>query len=736
MSFDQIFGQTDGPSPSLTQLRLLASVTDLCSSTFARAHGGRINLSNHAIAAKSGGYFSARQVSDHLHGLQLLDLLTIEQDQGKRWIKLKRPHLAELPKKLANKFVPWVDFEQGHIELSGVTGMNISEQFVLSYLANEACIFARSNMGFCLPMSNVVRTGRLLTQGKVLSRDTMSRALNSLQEKRLISFVTGEHGQHNPYLIFELSIAARYRDLLHVRESVTATNITDRWAFNQIVDCVDNPVTRVHRAAQAKMIPGVADYLDVLVGLPEGKGTLIITEEGYIDPYGRTHIGFDQGMPYFEHSLAQHSVLRESCEPFPPKSEWEHQDPLPEGTRYTEITRSQFYGLDPADQWAMTIDEALDDPSLTSACKKAYQHQGNFCAEAKKAILMSGLTAQNYKLAPEEITPVSSPDAPRAAAEPHTPQQAAEPSAKEVQSPAPEAAKKVHAPAKKVHIKNDFQNVFTTYKNATSSQHRGKASTNPKSTPTNSNQPLSTQTAAPAAAPTSTNPKVAALLADGWDPAFIGDLEPEPDPMAEAMIDDGWDPAFVYGLEPEDAYEPRAKRNLPEASGGKIAAPSKPKASSKAAPANWTGAFTDILAAATFTAEGPAISPKPAQSAAQKPATRKAQAAPTSEPHAKASGEEASAPSTSPFADILAAATFPAPSMDKPSPDTHGPDSQAPDRQDKPSPVKPIWERLAQAQDSSPAGHKQPMSKEEFKNWVISGRPPKKYWPPQWFEWP
>ena len=51
-----------------------------------------------------------------------------------------------VPDAVARKFMPWIDFEQGLIP-----DLNISEQFVLSYLTNEACIYARSDMGLNLP---------------------------------------------------------------------------------------------------------------------------------------------------------------------------------------------------------------------------------------------------------------------------------------------------------------------------------------------------------------------------------------------------------------------------------------------------------------------------------------------------------------------------------------------------------------------------------------------------------
>ena len=158
---DQIFLSLNRPHPSLTQLRLLASITDLCQSRFAQQHDGKINLSNANIAIKTGGYFSPRQVGEHLQELKSDGLLEITNENGQRWIKIWRPSLdtfmreeygakfgydVPVPDAVARKFMPWIDFEQGLIP-----DLNISEQFVLSYLTNEACIYARSDMGLNLP---------------------------------------------------------------------------------------------------------------------------------------------------------------------------------------------------------------------------------------------------------------------------------------------------------------------------------------------------------------------------------------------------------------------------------------------------------------------------------------------------------------------------------------------------------------------------------------------------------
>ena len=174
----------------------------------------------------------------------MLGLVTINFDEGRRWIGIKRPGLDTLPEKVAHKFVPWVDFEQGLIP-----ELNISEQFVLSYLANEACIFARSEMGLSLPLSNVINTGRSLIQNQVLSRDSFNRALNSLQEKGCITMVKGKN---NPYLI--LNFDGRYQALLRVDPSHNANFITNQWAMRRIADRVDNPATRCERAIMAKLV--------------------------------------------------------------------------------------------------------------------------------------------------------------------------------------------------------------------------------------------------------------------------------------------------------------------------------------------------------------------------------------------------------------------------------------------------------------------------------------------------
>ena len=493
----------------------------------------------------------------------MLGLVTIDFDEGRRWIGIKRPGLDTLPEKVAHKFVPWVDFEQGLIP-----ELNISEQFVLSYLANEACIFARSEMGLSLPLSNVINTGRSLIQNQVLSRDSFNRALNSLQEKGCITMVKGKN---NPYLI--LNFDGRYQALLRVDPSHNANFITNQWAMRRIADRVDNPATRCERAIMAKLVTrDQKDLVDVLFNLPERNGTIYVFNSGYLDTDGSYHIGLED-LPYFENSLAQNDVPRNN-EAVPPSSELGQLSPLPESVHYTDVSRAQFYALDSVDQWTLTLEEALDDPALVQGCKKVYSENSNFFTpDAKKAILLDGLKSYDYcQSDAQSEEPTAETDTT---------------DAKRVQAP---SQKGCTPPQKRRTLKNVNNNVFSTQKRRTSDPHSEHTSKQqaPATQPSTSKHPRSSANTPLHAAATSLR---AQLVLDGWDPDFVAaceaganpwdpvyetyspwDASPEseldPDsPEAEAadLIADGWDPDFVATLTADKSQPDTPNGLTPEA---------------------------------------------------------------------------------------------------------------------------------------------------------------------------
>ena len=520
-------------------------------------------------------------MSDHLNALKMLGLVTIDFDEGRRWIGIKRPGLDTLPEKVAHKFVPWVDFEQGLIP-----ELNISEQFVLSYLANEACIFARSEMGLSLPLSNVINTGRSLIQNQVLSRDSFNRALNSLQEKGCITMVKGKN---NPYLI--LNFDGRYQALLRVDPSHNANFITNQWAMRRIADRVDNPATRCERAIMAKLVTrDQKDLVDVLFNLPERNGTIYVFNSGYLDTDGSYHIGLED-LPYFENSLAQNDVPRNN-EAVPPSSELGQLSPLPESVHYTDVSRAQFYALDSVDQWTLTLEEALDDPALVQGCKKVYSENSNFFTpDAKKAILLDGLKSYDYcqsdAQSEEPTAETDTTDAKKVQAPEEPTAETDTTDAKRVQAP---SQKGCTPPQKRRTLKNVNNNVFSTQKRRTSDPHSEHTSKQqaPATQPSTSKHPRSSANTPLHAAATSLR---AQLVLDGWDPDFVAaceaganpwdpvyetyspwDASPEseldPDsPEAEAadLIADGWDPDFVATLTADKSQPDTPNGLTPEA---------------------------------------------------------------------------------------------------------------------------------------------------------------------------
>ena len=341
-----------------------------------------MTLANWCISNKTNGLISKQQISRHIQELQNHNLINVEISGGRR-------------RAISCNGIDYNDPKPSFTPIIGLaeTTLTPSETITLSMLANYACIYARSNIGFSLPEPTVVGVGKKLADTKALSTTSYNRALEGLMAKGLI-YSDKSNGPNTGYHL-DAYFCGRYQALLRVNHSERAEYLVTARAMSSVVNYVDNPLTRRLKAHRANVVPADLEPVADVLSTPDG--LLIIKEDGiYMDTNGYTHPCNEQ-LPYYESSLEQHVVPR--CnEPYPVYAQEPSLEEALQG-----VSRREFYELNKLNQWVITINEATGNQELAHEAEIPYK----FTAEQLKQVAIYGIAGASESK-PRVVTNISS----------------------------------------------------------------------------------------------------------------------------------------------------------------------------------------------------------------------------------------------------------------------------------------------------------------------------------------
>ena len=357
---DQLFTKS---TPA--QKCILAAITNLCESPWAKAHGNAINLENWVIGYRTNHVFNAKTIGMHINDLAALRLISVETKENVRWLSIIRD-----PVEQSEDFLPIIALDD--------QSLNYQESVLLSALINASCVYARADLNFILPNSGIKNICDELIENKVFSKRTIHTLIDSLENKGLIASIGNNGGglQINP------DLAVRYGQLFNVDYSYAANELLNTRAVAKVVRYVDNPLTRTLRAQKLDLVPTGVNAIDVI---NTKDGILYVENDGFVDINGQKQ-QFNNELPYYENTLEQCNNVRKG-DLFYKVDSFE----LAPDTELSKIARNEFYALNEKEQWIVTLDNVLNTPEHTSLAKET-EEAYRLTTTQLKSLLVDGIS--------------------------------------------------------------------------------------------------------------------------------------------------------------------------------------------------------------------------------------------------------------------------------------------------------------------------------------------------------
>lgn len=357
---DQLFTKS---TPA--QKCILAAITNLCESPWAKAHGNAINLENWVIGYRTNHVFNAKTIGMHINDLADLRLISVETKENVRWLSIIRD-----PVEQSEDFLPIIALDD--------QSLNYQESVLLSTLINASCVYARADLNFILPNSGIKNICDELIENKVFSKRTIHTLIDSLENKGLIASIGNNGGglQINP------DLAVRYGQLFNVDYSYAANELLNTRAVAKVVRYVDNPLTRTLRAQKLDLVPNGINPIDVI---NTKDGILYVENDGFVDINGQKQ-QFNNELPYYENTLEQCNNIRKG-DLFYKVDSFE----LAPDTELSKIARNEFYALNEKEQWIVTLDNVLNTPEHTSLAKET-EEAYRLTTTQLKSLLVDGIS--------------------------------------------------------------------------------------------------------------------------------------------------------------------------------------------------------------------------------------------------------------------------------------------------------------------------------------------------------
>lgn len=357
---DQLFTKS---TPA--QKCILAAITNLCESPWAKAHGNAINLENWVIGYRTNHVFNAKTIGMHINDLAALRLISVETKENVRWLSIIRD-----PVEQSEDFLPIIALDD--------QSLNYQESVLLSALINASCVYARADLNFILPNSGIKNICDELIENKVFSKRTIHTLIDSLENKGLIASIGNNGGglQINP------DLAVRYGQLFNVDYSYAANELLNTRAVAKVVRYVDNPLTRTLRAQKLDLVPTGVNAIDVI---NTKDGILYVENDGFVDINGQKQ-QLNTNLPYYENTLEQCNNIREG-DLFHKVDSFE----LAPDTELSKIARNEFYALNEKEQWIVTLDNVLNTPEHTSLAKET-EEAYRLTTTQLKSLLVDGIS--------------------------------------------------------------------------------------------------------------------------------------------------------------------------------------------------------------------------------------------------------------------------------------------------------------------------------------------------------
>ena len=357
---DQLFTKS---TPA--QKCILAAITNLCESPWAKAHGNAINLENWVIGYRTNHVFNAKTIGMHINDLAALRLISVETKENVRWLSIIRD-----PVEQSEDFLPIIALDD--------QSLNYQESVLLSTLINASCVYARADLNFILPNSGIKNICDELIENKVFSKRTIHTLIDSLENKGLIASIGNNGGglQINP------DLAVRYGQLFNVDYSYAANELLNTRAVAKVVRYVDNPLTRTLRAQKLDLVPNGINPIDVI---NTKDGILYVENDGFVDINGQKQ-QLNTNLPYYENTLEQCNNIRKG-DLFYKVDSFE----LAPDTELSKIARNEFYALNEKEQWIVTLDNVLNTPEHTSLAKET-EEAYRLTTTQLKSLLVDGIS--------------------------------------------------------------------------------------------------------------------------------------------------------------------------------------------------------------------------------------------------------------------------------------------------------------------------------------------------------
>ncbi len=357
---DQLFTKS---TPA--QKCILAAITNLCESPWAKAHGNAINLENWVIGYRTNHVFNAKTIGMHINDLAALRLISVETKENVRWLSIIRD-----PVEQSEDFLPIIALDD--------QSLNYQESVLLSALINASCVYARADLNFILPNSGIKNICDELIENKVFSKRTIHTLIDSLENKGLIASIGNNGGglQINP------DLAVRYGQLFNVDYSYAANELLNTRAVAKVVRYVDNPLTRTLRAQKLDLVPTGVNAIDVI---NTRDGLLYVENDGFVDINGQKQ-QLNTNLPYYENTLEQCNNVRNG-DLFHKVDSFE----LAPDTELSKIARNEFYALNEKEQWIVTLDNVLNTPEHTSLAKET-EEAYRLTTTQLKSLLVDGIS--------------------------------------------------------------------------------------------------------------------------------------------------------------------------------------------------------------------------------------------------------------------------------------------------------------------------------------------------------
>ena len=199
-----------------TKKILLSLINKLCTTPFARAHDGYINLTDAQIASKAPDLFNARQVKRHINDLTNLGILNCAGVNGVRWIRSKKESNAE-------KFMPIID----------VTDLKLTntDRLVLSKLLDKGSFFFKAELGFVTEHNQMKK---ITSELYPASERSIRQAYKKFKDNGLISPIL-ELSCYSQPLTFNKALTEQYIKIFNIRPSKKIKEIVSKQAVEKVL---------------------------------------------------------------------------------------------------------------------------------------------------------------------------------------------------------------------------------------------------------------------------------------------------------------------------------------------------------------------------------------------------------------------------------------------------------------------------------------------------------------------